>query len=252
MAIELPQPVVDFLNFIGVSFPQINEDSVRAFGTHVREFAQNIQSTHDSATSTVQQVGQAYQGASYELLVSRWADMSAAHMKELVEACNTVATALDVAADFIVGKKVEAIAQFAVMAAEFVADQAASIATLGLAEAAEVAIVAAAKELSKFLEQELEQYLIGEVLQAAMPPLVEAIQQHGRAVFGQDIPASGTPLYTDVRLYSEQGVPAVIYGAGPRTVLESNAKRADEHLVLEDLRRATKVVARTLLELLTP
>jgi succinyl-diaminopimelate desuccinylase len=26
-------------------------------------------------------------------------------------------------------------------------------------------------------------------------------------------------------------------------VLESNAKRADEHLVLEDLRRATQVVA---------
>ena len=46
------------------------------------------------------------------------------------------------------------------------------------------------------------------------------------------------------------GIPAVIYGAGPRTVLESNAKRADEHLVLEDLRRATKVVARTLHDLL--
>jgi acetylornithine deacetylase/succinyl-diaminopimelate desuccinylase-like protein len=45
-------------------------------------------------------------------------------------------------------------------------------------------------------------------------------------------------------------VPAVIYGAGPRTVLESNAKRADEQLVLEDLRRATKVIARTLLDLL--
>ena len=46
--------------------------------------------------------------------------------------------------------------------------------------------------------------------------------------------------------------PAVIYGAGPRTVFESNAKRADEHLVLEDLRRATKVVARSLFDLLHP
>ena len=80
--------------------------------------------------------------------------------------------------------------------------------------------------------------------------LVAAIQRHGQAVFGEPIPESGTPLYTDVRLYGERGVPAVIYGAGPRTVLESNAKRADEHLVLEDLRRATKVVARTLLDLL--
>jgi acetylornithine deacetylase/succinyl-diaminopimelate desuccinylase-like protein len=80
--------------------------------------------------------------------------------------------------------------------------------------------------------------------------LVEALQRHGEAVFGEPIPTSGTPLYTDVRLYGEAGVPAAIYGAGPRTVFESNAKRADEHLVLEDLRRATKVVARTLFDLL--
>jgi acetylornithine deacetylase/succinyl-diaminopimelate desuccinylase-like protein len=81
-------------------------------------------------------------------------------------------------------------------------------------------------------------------------PLVDAIQKHGGQVFGEPIPAVGTPLYTDVRLYVERGIPGVIYGAGPRTVLESNAKRADEHLQLEDLRRATKVVARTLLDLL--
>ena len=81
-------------------------------------------------------------------------------------------------------------------------------------------------------------------------PLVNALQKHGEIVFGEAIPTMGTPLYTDVRLYCERGIPAVIYGAGPRTVLESNAKRADEHLVLEDLRRATKVVARSLLDLL--
>jgi succinyl-diaminopimelate desuccinylase len=81
-------------------------------------------------------------------------------------------------------------------------------------------------------------------------PLVEALQKHGQAVFGQPIPARGTPLYTDVRLYAAAGIPGVIYGAGPRTVLESHAKRADERLELEDLRRATQVVARTLRDLL--
>ena len=83
-------------------------------------------------------------------------------------------------------------------------------------------------------------------------PLVKAIQKHGLAVFGEAIPAVGTPLYTDVRLYAERGIPGVIYGAGPRSVRESNAKRADEHLVLQDLQRATKVIARTLHELLQP
>ena len=84
---------------------------------------------------------------------------------------------------------------------------------------------------------------------AANKPLVDAIQTHGEAVFGEKPPAVGTPLYTDVRLYVERGIPGVIYGAGPRTVLESHAKRSDERLVLEDLRRATKVVARSLVDL---
>ncbi len=81
-------------------------------------------------------------------------------------------------------------------------------------------------------------------------PLVDAIQKHGQDVFGEPIPAVGTPLYTDVRLYAEAGIPGVIYGAGPRTVLESHAKRNDERLDLQDLRRATKVMARTLADLL--
>ena len=101
---------------------------------------------------------------------------------------------------------------------------------------------------------EIQRLLLAHALQP-LPgnrPLVAALQRHGEAVFGEPIPESGTPLYTDVRLYCAHGVPAVIYGAGPRTVRESNAKRADEHLVLEDLRRATKVVARTLLDLLQP
>jgi succinyl-diaminopimelate desuccinylase len=85
---------------------------------------------------------------------------------------------------------------------------------------------------------------------AGNQPLVDAIQKHGQAVFGEPIPALGTPLYTDVRLFCEAGIPGVIYGAGPRTVLESHAKRADERLDLEDLRRATKVIARTLSDLL--
>jgi acetylornithine deacetylase/succinyl-diaminopimelate desuccinylase-like protein len=85
---------------------------------------------------------------------------------------------------------------------------------------------------------------------AGNAPLVDVLTRHGAEVFGEVIPVCGTPLYTDARLFSERGIPAVIYGAGPRTVLESNAKRADEHLDLEDLRRATKVVARSLFDLL--
>ena len=85
---------------------------------------------------------------------------------------------------------------------------------------------------------------------AANAPLVEALRRNAEAVFNETVATTGTPLYTDVRLYAAAGAAAAIYGAGPRTVLESNAKRADEHLVLDDLRGATKVVGRALFDLL--
>jgi acetylornithine deacetylase/succinyl-diaminopimelate desuccinylase family protein len=104
----------------------------------------------------------------------------------------------------------------------------------------------------KQLKVDIKRLLLANAMKplAGNQPLVDAIQKHGQTVFGEAIPAVGTPLYTDVRLYSERGIPGVIYGAGPRTVRESNAKRSDEHVQLEDVRRATKVVARTLLDLL--
>jgi succinyl-diaminopimelate desuccinylase len=115
-------------------------------------------------------------------------------------------------------------------------------------------VIDSAVAASPGVRVEVRRLLLAEALKPSPgnAPLVQAIQRHGKALFGEAIEESGTPLYTDVRLYGAYGVPAVIYGAGPRTVLESNAKRADEHLVLEDLRRATKVIARTVADLLVP
>ena len=103
----------------------------------------------------------------------------------------------------------------------------------------------------KALRVEIKRMLLARAMKplAGNAALVKALQTHGEQVFGEPIPAVGTPLYTDVRLYVERGIPGVIYGAGPRTVRESNAKRADEHVRLDDLRRAPKVVARTLHDL---
>jgi len=81
--------------------------------------------------------------------------------------------------------------------------------------------------------------------------LVAPLQRHAERIFGVPIEARGVPLYSDARLYGEAGVPIVMYGAGPRTILEANAKKPDENLLLEDLRRATQVVACALSDLLS-
>jgi succinyl-diaminopimelate desuccinylase len=106
-------------------------------------------------------------------------------------------------------------------------------------------VIGAAVAGSRGISVDVRRILLARALRplAGNRPMVDALCRHASSVFGEPIQASGTPLYTDARLYCERGIPAVLYGAGPRTVLESNAKRADEHIVLEDLRRATKVVA---------
>jgi len=105
---------------------------------------------------------------------------------------------------------------------------------------------------SEGIRVDIKRLLLSQALRpmAGSDTLVASLQANGLAVFGDTIPAQGTPLYADARLYGEQGIPAVLYGAGPRTVPESNAKKGDEKLALEDLRRATKVVALTLFDLL--
>ena len=60
--------------------------------------------------------------------------------------------------------------------------------------------------------------------------LVAALTEAAEVVLGEEIGAEGTPIYCDARLYTERGIPTVLYGAGPRTMLEANGHRADENL----------------------
>ncbi|AWK85077.1 M20/M25/M40 family metallo-hydrolase [Azospirillum thermophilum] len=83
------------------------------------------------------------------------------------------------------------------------------------------------------------------------PRLADLVARHAEAVLGVPVGQHGIPLYTDARHYSEAGVPTVLYGAGPRDLLEANAHRADEKLKLDDLRKATLVVAAAVAELLS-
>jgi uncharacterized protein YukE len=191
LAIELPDEVVSLLQFIGINWPNVNEDKVREFASHVRDFASKVHQTHQDTTATIKKMADVYQGASYDALLVKWSQMSNSHMSELVTACHTVATALDVAADAIVGMKGAAITELVALAASFVADQAAAVATLGLAEAAEALIVEAAKKAVNYLEQQLEQYIIGQVIEAAVNPLVDVV---GRAVSGLVFQAAESAL----------------------------------------------------------
>lgn len=188
---DLPLPVVNFLNVIGVPWPYIDEDVVSQFAAFTREFASALQTTHEDATRAVAGIASAYQGSATDAMMSGWATMSARHVDEIVDGCRALAAALDVVAGYIVVQKAEAVAVLVGMAAAFVADQAAAVATFGLAEAAVPLIVAGAERVVKSLVMDLEQHLIGEVIEAAAKPLFAKVED---AMAGLDWSRSGSTL----------------------------------------------------------
>jgi succinyl-diaminopimelate desuccinylase len=82
--------------------------------------------------------------------------------------------------------------------------------------------------------------------------MTDLLCAHASRIMQDKVVAGGVPLYTDARHYAAAGVPIVLYGAGPRSIEEANAHRADERLKLDDLFRATEVIALTLADYLQP
>jgi len=105
----------------------------------------------------------------------------------------------------------------------------------------------------KGIKVEIRRVILAEPLRPrkGIEKLVEPLQQYALKYFKVRIKPTGVPLYTDARHYSAAGIPTVLYGAGPRSIIEANAHGANEHVKLSDLKAATKVVAATLRDLLT-
>jgi hypothetical protein len=194
---DLPLPVVNFLNVIGVPWPYIDEDVVIQFASLTRRFAQAVEATHDDATRAVAGIARAHRSASTEAMTSGWARMSDQHVRELVDGCHVLAAALDVAAGYIVAQKAEAIAVLVVMAEAFIADQAAAVATVGIAEAAVPVLIAGAQRLVKSLVMDLQQHVVGQVIGAAAKPLLAKVQA---AMAGLDWSGSGSGALAGTRI----------------------------------------------------
>lgn len=105
---------------------------------------------------------------------------------------------------------------------------------------------------AKGIEVGIKRILLADPLKAVkgIEKLVEPLQRHAKVVLNRQIKATGVPLYTDARHYAARKIPTVLYGAGPKSILEANAHRADEHVQLKDLDAAITIVSATLRDLL--
>jgi hypothetical protein len=72
MSIELPSEVVFVLNMLGLPWPAVDEDEMRACATHLRDYATSLSGTHDTAYAVV-----AAKGAIIGALVAMAAELAA-------------------------------------------------------------------------------------------------------------------------------------------------------------------------------
>lgn len=181
MSIEIPHEVALFLNFCGVPYPDIDEDQVHELADRVREFADNVRETHETAGTTIKEMGAVYSGYSYSQLLRVWAGMSNTHMVALDRGCRAVATALDLTAEVIRAMKIAVFAELSAMAVSYGTALSTSIATGGLSFALAEALRAAARKLCSVMEQVLLGYILSEVIGKAIEPLEHTIDSfvHG-------------------------------------------------------------------------
>lgn len=185
---DLPGPVVNLLNVLGIPWPYISESAVSEFAGLTRRFGQAVETTHQDGTKAVSGVAAAYRSTASDTMVSGWEKLSSRHVAEIQDGCEVLAAALDAAAGYILLQKGEAVAELIGMAAAFVGAQATAIETAGISEAAVPLIIKGAEKIVASLIADLQQYLLSRVVEAGLKPLMGKVED---ALAGLDWSQSG-------------------------------------------------------------
>lgn len=156
----------------GVPWPAVNECDVQKFAQLVRDFSTAVTTTHNNATTAVNAIAQNYQGAATQAMMSGWNNLTNTQVNILTTGCEVLATALDACAAFIVAQKVWAIGVLTAMVAEIVVDQFLAVETLGLSELVALGTYALARKVVQAFTAAVEQYIIGELIGAALQPFI--------------------------------------------------------------------------------
>jgi hypothetical protein len=184
----LPDALTWVLDIVGVDWPNVDEDQLRSAADELRQMSQELGSDTDDAKSQVEQMLQNNSAESLQLFEALWNKVAGSHLPQVAQGMNVVAGALDAGAVIVVGMKVAAIAQLAILAAEIISDQIEAAFTFGASEALIPVQTIATREIMKTIEKkvidQLEQQLIGAVEQPVIDALTNVAEELGTQLLG--------------------------------------------------------------------
>ncbi len=123
-----------------------------------------------------------------------------------------------------------------------------------LVEAKIRSVIESARESFPDLEVKVERVMLADAYGPAPADseVIKALERNGEKVLGEAPNVTGSNGFADSRFYwNMERIPSVMYGAGPRGWVGCNAHGPDENVEIEDMVKAAKVIALTVVDLLS-
>ncbi|XQE90469.1 nucleic acid/nucleotide deaminase domain-containing protein [Streptomyces microflavus] len=146
MGKQLPDDLVEVLNLIGIDWPQIDEDEVKASAKDYRNLADGIRDAVKEGNNACSHiVAGKSKGETVTAIDRRWGKLTTRDLSTFAKGCDTLADALDDCADLVLGCKIAIIAKLSATAAAAGAGVVGMFFTVGLSGLLSAAAIAAAR-----------------------------------------------------------------------------------------------------------
>ncbi|MFB6671221.1 nucleic acid/nucleotide deaminase domain-containing protein [Streptomyces sp. NPDC057684] len=171
MGYTIPGWLDDVLDFIGINFPNVDEDDYREMADAMREFAEKFEGHGGDAHKAFSRILSSSEGWAVDAMEKHWNQIKASHLEKLPDLARLFADACDALADIIFGMKTKAEIELGVMAASVGISAGLAIVTGGLSALIGAAEVTAMRQVVKRLIDEAADRIVDEVIAKITAPI---------------------------------------------------------------------------------
>ncbi|MEV3859502.1 DUF6531 domain-containing protein [Streptomyces sp. NPDC050095] len=171
MGYTIPGWLDDVLDFIGINFPNVDEDDYREMADAMREFADKFEGHGGDAHKAFSRILSSSEGWAVDSMEQHWNQIKASHLEKLPELARLFADACDILADIIFGMKTKAEIELGAMAASVGISAGLAVVTGGLSALIGAGEVAAMRQVVKRIIDEAVDRIVDEVLAKITQPI---------------------------------------------------------------------------------
>ncbi|MGA5040206.1 RHS repeat-associated core domain-containing protein [Streptomyces capoamus] len=171
MGYVLPGWADEILDFIGINWPNVDEDDYREMADAMRDFADKFEGHGGDAHQAVSRILSSSQGWAVDAMEKHWSHVKAGHLEKIPEIARLFADACDVVADVVFGMKTKAEIELGAMAASLGISVGLAVVTGGLSAVLGAAETAALRQAVKRIIDEAADRIVDELVARVTGPV---------------------------------------------------------------------------------